>query len=209
MNGVLLAIGVVLAVTLAFVVLKARNTKSAEFDTFFSAVMDAANVGGNAYIAQVETISKGLGKSIEVSPRGLALARLLCALFPTAAFVLLDANDDLNQSVKENAPFSGKETWKLASGAALESLNIESSHPEFALIKSDTNHATQTYVDFFGITFTGVAENDILAARKHLAPQWERALELSVGETTNNSYSDQFCTSGLHTFVDWLRALSR
>lgn len=207
MGGVI-ALVTLLALALFFI-MKARNKGSPEFSAFSSAVMDAANVGGGAYIAQVESVSRSLGKKVEVSHRGLALARLLCALFPTASFVVLDAGDGLKSATKKAAPFSGKETWAFASGAALESMGIDPDHPDYSSIKNDTNVATRAFAEYFGSTFTGDPMSDLPSARQYLAPYWQTALELSLGETDVGAYSDQFCTSGLHTFVDWLGALSR
>jgi len=159
---------------------KSRSgVSSVSFMTFVNAVKQAADAGEQAYRAQVKMHSTLHGER-ELSKRGLALARLTCALFPTAAYVVVDAGGGIRQAVKKDAPVSGKEFWQLASGAACRPLNVTPSHIEYAAIKDDTNWATQTYVDFFNTKFKGNAAMDLASAEIHLAPLWKYSRRMDL-----------------------------
>lgn len=208
MSTTLVIVAAVIVVLFLGWILKRRAASGVSLNTYVSAVTEAADAGERAYRAQVETLSKRTGQSVNAVPRGVALARLLCALFPTAAFVALDASDAVIPSVKRHAPFAGKGAWDLASGAALMPLDL-ADKPYFPQIKSDTNRVTQAYVDFFNDHFSSDPTANIAAAEMYLAPYWQEALELSLGQMDPSHYTTQFCTSGLHVFVEWLQALSK
>lgn len=185
-----------------------RSATAVGLDTFVAAVKDAADVGERAYRAQVESIAELRSKAVEPHPRGVALARLLCALFPAAAFVALDAGNAVKPSVKKYAPFSGRDVWNVASGAALMPLNL-ADKPYFSQIREESNRATQAYAEFFSSHFTGDPIANVRAAETHLGPFWKEALELSLGQLDKSHHVTQFCTSGLQLFIDWFQALHK
>lgn len=208
MNTLLIALLAVVGLVILIALAK-RRANGVDFAGFASAVVEAADAGEKSYRAQVNLIASDHGRRIEPSVRGLALARLLCASFPTAAYAVVEAGNAIIPSVKRDAPVSGKGVFGLASGAAVKPLSISPDHPAFAGVKEDTNEAVNQYIRFFNDHFQANPVAALAAAEEYLAPQWHKALELSLGPIDRNQHSTQFCTSGLHLFVTWLQALSK
>lgn len=189
-------------------VLSRRRTNSVTIGDLTRAVIEAADAGERAYRAQVDLIGRDRREPVEPTTRGIALARLLCASFPAAAYGVLKAGNDLG-SIARSTSISGKEAFQLASGAALKPLNISSEHADFAAIKHDATIAVNEFIGFFNDHFSPDPAIAIPAAEMHLGRQWLKALELSAGEVPASLHSTQFCSSGLHLFFEWVAQLRK
>lgn len=209
---ILIAIVIVIAVLFIAALLSTRNKKRAAgklFESFTNAIVEAADEGERAYRAQIESLSLSTGRLIDPSIRGIALARLLCASFPAAAFAGASAGSSPQSLVNRFAPYQASQVFQLASGAALKPMKISRDHPLYDQIKSDTDEAIKAFFGYFNGGFKLDPISDLVEAELQLAPQWKKALELSAGPVRDQNYTKQFCTSGLDIFLVWFRALSK
>lgn len=206
MNVAILVGVTIVAVLILVKFLKWRAGAGFTLDDFAKVVQDAANAGEVAYRAQLDEIGRRQGREFRPSKRGLAMARLLCALFPTAAYVVTDANNGLPKSIKKGQPPLGKHMWNFASGAALLPLGLASEHPDRNLIAEDSTRATAKFVDYFGNMFRWDPAADLALASVHLGPLWDEAIQCSIEGADAQAYRLQFCTSGLRLYADWMEA---
>jgi hypothetical protein len=207
---VALAFACVLA--LAAWVASRRRSSATTFDDFVDGIREAADEGGRAYAAQVEAISMRTRRPFAASTQGMAMARFLSALFPTAAYVALDSSGALSPRIRAQSPFSGKDAWNLASSVAFEPLALDA-HPCFPEVVADARKAIAAYIDFLNQNFSGDSPRSpaesIAAAEGQLGALWMQALALSVGDAAQQGYAIQYCTSGLHLLAHWMQALGR
>mgnify|MGYP006894103745 CR=1 FL=1 len=188
--------------------IKWRAASVFSFNDFTKVVHDAANAGEVAYRAQVEEINRRNGKNFRPSKRGLAMARVLCALFPVAAYVVTEEKGALPKSLRAGRSPLGKEMWSLASECALLPLGLASDHPDRAPIDEDSRRAAAKFIGYFENMFNWNPGADLALAITQLGPLWSRAIHQSIeGESVDTvGYSLQFCTSGLETYTDWVLA---